>query len=524
MTTDRERRRVSDLLDDLEFHRAFDVSARLERAVEAEKNAVAVGALDLQMRARLVQADMLQRTGRVTAGARMATEVNWWARQHGPQPLLARSHLILSSILESLGDATSCLDHALRAVELLDESTPLRVRGNFLVRLADAYALAGSFETARERYGDAERLFAAIGDPERQLNVLNNLAYAEYEAGDAQRAGLAAEAMRRLAETSGLELNPPFLDTLARADILQGNYEKAQRALEDALEALEGGGDVQAVTPAELMLTLAEVLRGQGRLEKAQETLDLCRAICVERHLTGVEVEVLREQAELHVTAGRFDRALETYKMFHAEVLSHSSIRREAVARTRQAMLGTPEAREEARQFRRAARTDALTGLPNRRFVNEELTSRLPDSTAGLPVVVAVIDTDHFKVINDALSHDVGDLVIRELGQLLETTVASDHPGPADAPSFVARLGGQEFLVVLPGLDLPAAAQFLENLRAAVEVHEWGPIIGDLPLTVSIGAAAASPLESPSDLLARADHNLYEAKKTGRNRVSGDLR
>ena len=115
MTTDRERRRISDLLDDLEFHRAFGVSARLERAVEAEKNAVAIGALDLQMRARLVQADMLQRTGRVTAGARMATEVNWWARQHGPQPLLARSHLILSSILESLGDATSCLDHALRA-------------------------------------------------------------------------------------------------------------------------------------------------------------------------------------------------------------------------------------------------------------------------------------------------------------------------------------------------------------------------------------------------------------------------
>jgi two-component system cell cycle response regulator len=519
-----EQARLSDLLDDLEYHRAFDVASRLERAIRAEQEAIAAGALDIQMRARLVQADMLQRMGRVTAGARLATEVNWWARQQGPQTLLARSHLVLSSILESVGDSASCLDHALRAVELLDGLTPLRTRGNFLVRLADAYAVAGSFDAARDRYAEADRLFMAIGDVERRLNALNNLAYAEYEAGDAGRAGAAAEAVRSLAESSGLVLNPTFLDTLARVHMLLGQYAQAEQVLEAALAAYDSGGDVQAVTPAELMLTLAEVQRRQGRLEQAQRTLDECRAICVERHLTGVEVEVLREQAELHAAAGRLDQAFETYKIFHAEVESLSSNRREAAARTRQAMFETAEAHEDARQFRRQARTDALTGLPNRRYVTEELAIRLSDVTPAAPLVVAVFGADRFKVINDALSHGVGDQVIRELGQLLSATLAEGDKAQDDPPSFVARLGGEEFLAVLSGLDLAAAARVLEKMRAAVEAHPWRPLIGDLPLTVSVGAVTGTARDEPSDLLARTDRTLYEAKKAGRNRVAADFR
>ena len=398
------------------------------------------------MRARLVQADMLQRTGRVTAGARLATEVNGWARLHGPQALLARSHLVLSSVYEILGDSASCLDHATRAVELLDDTTPLRTRGNFLVRLGDAHAVTGSFDEARERYREAWRHFEAIGDLERQLNGLNNLAYTDYEAGDAQQAGPAAEAMRNLAESTGLGLNPTFFDTLARIHILLGEYDKAEAALEEALAAFASEGDVQAVTPAEFMLTLAEAQRRQGRFEQAQATLDRCRAICVERSLAGVEVEVLREQAELHAAAGRFDQALETYKLFHSEVVSLNSNRREAATRTRDATFGTREAQEEARRFRLQVRTDALTGLPNRRSVNEELPGRLNEVAAGVPLVVAVFNADQFKAVNDGLSHEVGNIALRELGRLLETTLASAYAAPPASPSLVARLGGDEFL------------------------------------------------------------------------------
>ncbi|MGD0019945.1 MAG: tetratricopeptide repeat-containing diguanylate cyclase [Candidatus Limnocylindrales bacterium] len=513
------RARLSDLLDDLEFHRAFDVDARLERAVRVEKQAAAAGATDLQMRARLVQADMRLRTGQAAAAAHLATEVNHWAREQGPSPLLARSHLVLSSLFESIGDSASCLDHALRALELLDDSTPPRTRGNFLIRLGDALAVAGSFDEARERYREAEQVFLAVGDVERQISVLNNLAYAEYEAGDPQRAWDVAQEMRSLAAASDYDLTPPLLDTLARAHIGMGEYEQAALALEAALQTLSTLGNVEADTPAGILLTLAEVQLRQGRLEAAQGTLERCRTICVERNLGAVEVEVLRVQADLHAAAGRFGQAYEMHKLFHSEFLKLNSIRREANARTRQALFETAEARHEAQRFWRQARTDALTGLPNRRFVDEEIPRRLNEVVTGTPLVVAIVDADRFKRINDTLSHEVGDRAICELGRVLvEALPAGPDPAAADS-RFVARLGGEEFLVVLPGLDLAAATPVLKALRYAVARHEWSPLIGKLALTVSVGASAAVPRDSQSTLLARADHSLYAAKSAGRNRV-----
>jgi diguanylate cyclase (GGDEF)-like protein len=510
---------LSSLLDDLEYDRASDVDARLERAIRLEREATAAGATDMQMRARLVQADMRLRIGQASAAAHLATEVNRWAREHEARFLLARSHLILSSIFETVGDSASCLDHALRALELLDDDTAPRVRGNFMLRLADALSVAGSYDAARQRYREAEQVFVAIGDTERQINVLNNLAYAEYEAGDPQRAWDTAQEMAGLAERSGSGMAPPLLDTLARAYISRGDYEQAALALEEALGGLNKEGDAQAVTPAEIMLTLAEVQRSQGRLEAAQKTLEQCRAICVERNLGGLEVEVLRVQAELHAAAGRYDQAYEIHKIFHTEFLRLNSIRREADARTRQALFETAEARQEAQRFWRQARTDSLTGLPNRRFVDEEIPRRLNEVVTGTPLVVAIVDADRFKRINDKLSHAVGDRVIRELGQVLSEALPAG-PDPAQADSrFVARLGGEEFLVVLPGLDLAAAAPVLKSLRTAVARHQWSPLIGKLPLTVSIGASAAVTRDTQSTLLARADHNLYAAKSAGRNRI-----
>jgi diguanylate cyclase (GGDEF)-like protein len=523
MTDDRAADEVwaglSELLDDLEYHRNVHIDARLELAMQVEREAAAAGATDLQMRARLVQADMRLRTGQATAAAHLATEVNRWAREHGPLALLARSHLVLSSIFESVSDSASCLDHALRALELLDDDTPPRTRGNFLIRLADALSVAGSFEEARQRYLEAKQVFVAIGDVERQISVLNNLAYAEYEAGDPQRAWDAAREMRSLAEAGGLGLAPPLLDTLARAYIGMGEYEQAAIALKSALEALSAEGNVEADTPAGLMLTLAEVQQSQGHLEAAQETLEQCRAICVTRNLAGVEVEVLRVRAELLAAAGRFQQAYETHKIFHTEFLRLNSMRREANARTRQALFETAEARHEAQRFWRQARTDALTGLPNRRFVDEEVPRLLNEVVTGTPLVVAIVDADRFKRVNDTLSHEVGDRVIFELGRVFQETLAagSDSAGPSSR--FVARLGGEEFLVVLPGLDLAQAAPVLKGMRSAVARHSWSALIGRLPLTVSIGASAAIPHDTQSTLLARADHNLYAAKSAGRNRV-----
>ena len=516
------RAALSRRLDDLEYHRAFDVEARLEQALKVEREALEAGAIDLQMRGRLVEADMRLRSGQATDAAVIAKEVNRWAGQHGPPSLLARSHLVLSSIFESVGDAASGLDNAVRALELLEGEAPARTRGNFLVRLADALSLAGSLDEARRRYREAEQLFVTVGDVERRISVLNNLAYAEFEGGDPQRAWAAAEEMRGLAEAASFALSPPLLDTLARAYIGIGDHERAVIALEAGLRALEAQGNVEADTPAGLMLTLAEVQLAQGRLDASQRTLDRCRAICAERGLGGIEVELSRVEAELHAAAGRFDRAFETYRTFHAASIRLQSAQSQANARTRQALFETAEARHDAQRFWRQARVDALTGLPNRRFLDEELPRCLEDVVEGTPLVVAIVDADHFKRVNDLLSHEIGDRVICELALVLESSLPP-VPDPAPLHSrFVARLGGEEFLVVLPGLDTTTSTRVLQGIRDAVANHGWNHLIGALPLTVSVGGAEARSGDTQSTLLARADHNLYAAKAAGRNRLVVD--
>ncbi len=519
-----ERARIAGILDDLEYHRAFDVEGRLEGAIRIERDALEAGAADLHMRGRLVEADMRLRTGQATEAALLARDVNQWALENGPPSLLARSHVVLSSIFESVGDSASGLDHALRALELLDDETPERTRGSFLIRLADALSVAGSLDAARQRYRDAEQVFVAIGDVERQISVLNNLAYTESEGGEAKRAWDVAEEMRRLAETSQFPLSPPLLDTLARAYVGVGDHERAAIALEAGLQALGTLGNVEADTPAGLLLTLAEVQRDQGHLEAAQETLDRCRAICDERDLGVFGVEVVRVQAELHAAAGRFEQAYQTHRVFHAETQRLNSVRREANARTRQALFETTEARHEAAHFRDQARTDALTGLPNRRFLDEEIPRCLAEVTAGRPLVVAIVDADHFKRVNDTLSHEVGDRVICELARVLEGALPTTEEDASLRPRFVARLGGEEFLVVLPGLQSPAGTRALKHVCTAVAHHAWQPLVGDIPVTVSIGATAARPRDTPSTLLARADLSLYAAKAAGRNRVIVDER
>lgn len=517
----RVREKIVAELEGLEHHRAVEVEARLQGALRLERSAQAARQHDLQMRAVLVQADMLLRKGDTARGARLANDVNRWAEAHGPWFLLARSHLVLSATYETIGDSATCLDHALRAVELLDGSASPRVRGNFVMCLGDALSQAHSYAAARQRYGEAARIFVAIGDVERHLTVLNNLAYSEYESGDEQAAWQAAEQMRTLADQSRIPLNPEFLDTLAHAQIGLGKFILAENSLLAALNRLDKEGDTQPVTPAQLLLTLAEVQRHQGRLSAAQDTLDRCLTICKKRGLIGIRVIALREQAELHAANGRFQLAYRLHKTYHKEALNLSSQQQEAKARTRQALLETKEARSEARRFWEQARTDPLTGLKNRRYVDEELPRLLAEQACtGIPLCVAIVDADHFKRINDTLSHDVGDKVIRTIATLLREGIV-DAPlasGTADL-GFAARLGGEEYLLVLTGVDLPEATTLLETLRRGVAEHAWSVLTGSLSVTVSVGLTAVVPEDTQGSILRRADRGLYAAKAAGRNRL-----
>jgi diguanylate cyclase (GGDEF)-like protein len=125
---------------------------------------------------------------------------------------------------------------------------------------------------------------------------------------------------------------------------------------------------------------------------------------------------------------------------------------------------------------------------------------------------VAIVDLDHFKLVNDSFSHETGDGVLVALAELLGDSLPDG--------AFAARLGGEEFVVVLPGLDATEAALVCEDLRARIQDHPWETIRPGLTVTASFGVASTfAGSTGLSHLLGQADQRLYAAKRKGRNRV-----
>jgi len=163
--------------------------------------------------------------------------------------------------------------------------------------------------------------------------------------------------------------------------------------------------------------------------------------------------------------------------------------------------------------------TDALTGAFNRSYFDRELKANCDQANSDrTPIGMCFIDGDHFKSVNDTHGHQAGDAVLTELARRFKETV-----GPAGA---VCRYGGEEFTVILPGFNLQQTAALAESLRAAIErtpfnIKETGAAIDLLPVTISVGASSrdSGSTATPEELVHQADQAVYEAKKTGRNRV-----
>lgn len=162
------------------------------------------------------------------------------------------------------------------------------------------------------------------------------------------------------------------------------------------------------------------------------------------------------------------------------------------------------------------AHTDPLTQLLNRRALTARLTTELDRVRRyDSPLALLMLDLDHFKNVNDACGHPVGDMVLSEFGTLLQRAVRS--------VDFVARYGGEEFAIVLPETTAEGAHAFAERLRERVSVYSFRAAGADeIKLTVSIGIAVfpAPGVDGIETLFAKADAALYRAKREGRDRVA----
>jgi diguanylate cyclase (GGDEF)-like protein len=199
--------------------------------------------------------------------------------------------------------------------------------------------------------------------------------------------------------------------------------------------------------------------------------------------------------------------------------LTYEQMNRELVAAKRRAEELAEQLAEANRKLQQMANIDGLTNVFNRRVFENLITREFYRSHRyGHPLSCLMIDLDHFKLINDNEGHLVGDQVLREVANLLKSSLRKTD--------FLARYGGEEFVIILPEAG-PTAAQLLaEKLRKAVESKVFDIEGRSINVTISIGCATYNEefsIESEEELVHRADEHLYQAKRNGRNRVWTDL-
>ncbi|MCG8586228.1 MAG: diguanylate cyclase [Pirellulales bacterium] len=237
---------------------------------------------------------------------------------------------------------------------------------------------------------------------------------------------------------------------------------------------------------------------------------ELKRARAVAQELEKIATEIRRDLATHSTSIGRFKDRVAELNDDHKSP-DWQKLSREAEEMLQPTMQLASQISHSYDQIRHQmnhlmtfteVRTDPLTGLTNRRAMDESLENLFAMfGRYQTPFSVIIVDIDHFKRINDELGHLSGDRMLQQVARMLDDS--------ARESDVVARYGGEEFVLLLPKAPLDRACVFADRIRASIEA--------ETKMTISIGIAAALDGDSPESILARADKALYGAKAAGRN-------
>ncbi len=432
-----------------------------------------------------------------------------------------------------MGDYVRALDFLMRALDVAERLEERNLQAFALDRIAAVHASAGHPEIGRTTHERSLEMHRELGDELGEALALNNIAYSYMDLDDLEHARTCARASQRYCERSGnLYLHMGVYDTLAEISILDGDLDSAEKYSRLGLSMARKCGSVP--DEANAMLTLGRIGRLRGRYDEAIAATQAALAVAEDRGRFVERYTCHELLSEIYEAKGDHGAALEHFKEFHhlkearadgetqsrltnlqvqnqvssamkdAEIMRLRNLALEREVEERRIAQATLEAR---------ASLDPLTGLFNRAHLSalsEEL--RLL-STADHPLALLLLDIDHFKQVNDAYGHLAGDHVLVSIARILR-----DNARETDIP---CRFGGDEFLLVMDGMDSAAATAVAERLRRAVAAADIR--FGDRSMSITISAGVAA-LESGHALdlralMSRADLALYNAKHSGRNRI-----
>lgn len=519
------------LLDQAETkRRAGDINGAIAIAEEALAMAESKGDAAKIALVQLDLGNLLRYVPDAVRAIRYLNRAEMFYRDVMPTDIrLARALTRQGMVLGDMGDHTRALDmyrEALSLIEAIPDADP-REEATCYGAIGVACTQLDDFGQAEQAYRRSIPLFIEAGAYESVVFVHNNLAILrvrslEREPADhPHRKQLAEEALQLVDE--GFRRNESVQSKLANAAlhntrgdlfVVLGDIGESVKSIHQALAIYR-----QMPLPrgeADTLTNLGEAYLKLGNVDEALMYLCDAEKIIAQHDLKDHERALAKLLASAYEQRGEHALALRYFKQYHAlELDTHrldtqKKLQQLAMrAEVDKAMAEASAERQRANQLDRMAYEDALTGVSNRRRLDQWAADQLATISAGL--AVAVLDIDHFKKINDQYSHSTGDAVLRAMGAVLRS-----HARAADV---VVRYGGEEFVVVMLGVEHEHVADMMERLRAAVQTHAWHEITPTLRVTTSIGVAHADGKQSFKSLVDRADEALYRAKQSGRNRV-----
>ena len=434
---------------------------------------------------------------------------------------------------DKMGLYQQALTHHFRSLRTLERVAP-HLTADPLNGIAAAYLDIGRPARAVE-YGQlALRAAAQSPDKRRERSTALRLIGLGYS--QAREPEQASSYFRQAIESSDDYGRSLTLLSFGDLQLKQGESEAALRSYSEALTlqrssnsrratsaALVGIGNahLQLGSPEEAITPLSEALAhgesSRAPVETAAANLGLSHAFKAlgrfDEALAHFEAyheqheRVLRQTADLRTQlltvqfdVERIQKDREIDRLRNVELArAYTDLREMHVRLERQAA-----------KLERLSLTDDLTGLHNRRAFEERLADEVARARrTGTPLSVLMIDLDDFKLVNDVHSHAAGDTVLRTTAEAMVACVRDSDT--------CARIGGEEFVVMLPGTDLQGATIVAEKI--VVQVHERNLYDSGVNVTASAGVALFKGSEAPGELVDRADQALYKAKREGKNRV-----
>jgi diguanylate cyclase (GGDEF)-like protein len=424
---------------------------------------------------------VMRSMGDYTQALALNQEVINWEAEHGATLSLSVNRFLRGKILNLMGKYAA-------AIGEFTEARKLSVQVNDTQGVAFADLLAcnalielGQLQRAALKCNDALRAFTAAHSADQAKNTLALLARIDLAIGHPDKA---LATLNRVLDRGGADLLPSQVASLyqwrARTNAALHNYRDAYADLTEYARRYAAANDTERSRTA-------AALRARFETDREIERNELLKS----------ELGVSREQSQRQARELRWNAIVVTSGVLVIALLIYFLI---ANRRYRQ-------------QLVKLASQDSLTGLPNRRRTAELATAAVDKATVtDSPLTIAIIDMDHFKIINDRCGHATGDFVLKEFARVGREALRDSD--------VLGRWGGEEFLLVMPGANLEVAQASLERIRTLVcGIHLPASGAG---LRVTLSAGLATSLRhgrSLDEMIARADSALYTAKHDGRDLV-----